>query len=220
MQEKHRKTRTKHGYPFSHNHGNGESPYINERKLILEGPIFHFHDYGRKGKHLSSKQKDFNLGKMSVEVMADDLTRSDLRFAVDAGCLPSLCLKFSSPPPMLPCERYKQKIPIMGTDVHDPHPPKNHVLFAHIRDCTRSWLERSGETSIICVFIFFSILIIKTWSVRPICNLRGQSVSSKCLPAGHSVDGRNPAPPVIDENLWKMGCSPDQLVQDFFHQQY
>ena len=21
-----------------------------ERKLILEGPIFHFHDYGRKGK--------------------------------------------------------------------------------------------------------------------------------------------------------------------------
>ena len=61
---------------------------------------------------------------MSVEVMADDLTRSDLRFAVDAGCLPSLCLKFSSPPPMLSCERYKHKIPIMGTNVHDPHPPK------------------------------------------------------------------------------------------------
>jgi len=23
--------------------------YLNERKLILEGPIFHFHDYGRNG---------------------------------------------------------------------------------------------------------------------------------------------------------------------------
>ena len=24
--------------------------HLIERKLILEGPIFHFHDYGRKGK--------------------------------------------------------------------------------------------------------------------------------------------------------------------------
>ena len=24
---------------------------LNERKLILEGPIFHFHDYGRKGNY-------------------------------------------------------------------------------------------------------------------------------------------------------------------------
>ena len=35
-------------YSFSHNSGSGK-PALNERKLILEGPIFHFHDYGRKG---------------------------------------------------------------------------------------------------------------------------------------------------------------------------
>ena len=39
------------GYPFSHNHGSGQSTQY-ERKLILEGSIFHFHDYWRKGKYL------------------------------------------------------------------------------------------------------------------------------------------------------------------------
>ena len=42
-------------YPFSHNHGSVENHLI-ERKLILEGPIFHVHDYGRKG---TSQQKGF-----------------------------------------------------------------------------------------------------------------------------------------------------------------
>ena len=36
----------------------------------------------------------------------------------------------------------------------------------------------------------------------------------------HTVDGRNPARPVIYEILWNMGYSQYQLVQDFFHQQY
>ena len=37
----------------------------------------------------------------------------------------------------------------------------------------------------------------------------------------HTVDGRNPARPVIYEILyWNMGYSLYQLVQDFFHQQY
>ena len=34
-----------------------------------------------------------------------------------------------------------------------------------------------------------------------------------------TVDGRNPAPPLIYEHLQKRGYSPYQLVQDFFHQQ-
>ena len=34
-----------------------------------------------------------------------------------------------------------------------------------------------------------------------------------------TVDGRNPAPPVIYGTLWKMGNSPYQLVQDSLHQQ-
>ena len=32
-------------YPSFHNHGSEQLP---ERKLILEGPIFHFHEYGKK----------------------------------------------------------------------------------------------------------------------------------------------------------------------------
>ena len=36
-------------YPFSHNHGSGKITR-NERKLILKGAIFHFHDYGREGR--------------------------------------------------------------------------------------------------------------------------------------------------------------------------
>ena len=35
-----------------------------------------------------------------------------------------------------------------------------------------------------------------------------------------TVDGRNPAPPVIHESLWNMGNYPYQLVQDSFHHQY
>ena len=36
----------------------------------------------------------------------------------------------------------------------------------------------------------------------------------------HTVDGRNPAPPVIYQTVQKMGYSLYQLVQDFSHQQY
>ena len=37
-------------YPFSHNHGSVENhPKWKETTVVLEGPIFHFHDYGRKG---------------------------------------------------------------------------------------------------------------------------------------------------------------------------
>ena len=35
-----------------------------------------------------------------------------------------------------------------------------------------------------------------------------------------TVDGRNPAPPEMYKTLKIMGYLPDQLVQDFFHQQY
>ncbi len=36
----------------------------------------------------------------------------------------------------------------------------------------------------------------------------------------HTVDGRNPAPPLIYETLGKMGYLPYQRVPDFLHQQY
>ena len=35
-------------YTFSHNQSCKWNITLNERKLILEGAIFHFHDYGRK----------------------------------------------------------------------------------------------------------------------------------------------------------------------------
>ena len=34
-------------YPSSHNHGSENGPL--ETKVIFQAPIFHFHDYGRKG---------------------------------------------------------------------------------------------------------------------------------------------------------------------------
>ena len=36
-------------YPSFHNHGSEQLP---ERKLILERPIFHFHEYGRATERL------------------------------------------------------------------------------------------------------------------------------------------------------------------------
>ncbi len=37
-------------YSFSHNHGLVENGYIWKVTILLEGPIFDFHDYGRKCK--------------------------------------------------------------------------------------------------------------------------------------------------------------------------
>ena len=41
-------TAKRKGYPFTHKHGSG-LPQM-KGNLILEGPILHSHDYGRKGR--------------------------------------------------------------------------------------------------------------------------------------------------------------------------
>ena len=53
-------------------------------------------------------------------------------------------------------------------------------------------------------------------------DLQSQTASRCCISLllKHTVDERDPAPPGMYETLEIMGQTTDQLVQDFFHQQY
>ena len=46
---------TRNSYPFFHNHGSVENGGIQKVTILLEGPIFDFHDYGRKGKVIQTQ---------------------------------------------------------------------------------------------------------------------------------------------------------------------
>ena len=45
----------KNSYPFSHNYGSVENGGVWKVTILLEGPIFDFHDYGRKGKLIQTQ---------------------------------------------------------------------------------------------------------------------------------------------------------------------
>ena len=68
-------------YPSSHNHGSGKWPYY-QRKLVLQGPILHFHE--RK----SSLFQDF-LNPVAIFEQIDGSHLHDFKYAtLDASELP------------------------------------------------------------------------------------------------------------------------------------
>ena len=104
--------------------------------------------------------------------------------------------------------------------ISDEKPPtrkkfKTFSLFSNYNK-----LPRKGLDSLSCItehrgaklHIFFAA----RWCQPDLLNSRRRLVEWS-IP---TVGGRNPAPPVTYETLWKMGYSSYQLVQDFFHQQY
>ena len=90
-------------YSFSNNHGSGKMDPLGDKPLIFQGPIFHFHDYGRQGIN------PYIVGHSQYlvpSILKDDIETDCLQTFVTL----SVCWMPNSMYKLNPCNRFKGEL--------------------------------------------------------------------------------------------------------------